>query len=66
MPPDDGDDPPSRKMIKIKLGDGKVREFDSMVQTSFWSPDGTPMSSQQFLESIFGAIPEFFKNEFEI
>ena len=66
MPPDDGDDPPSRKMIKIKLGDGKVRELDSMVQTSFWSPDGTPMSSQQFLESIFGAIPEFFKNEDEL
>lgn len=66
VPPEDRDDSPPRKMIKIKLGDGKVRELDSMVQTSFWSPDGTPMSSQQFLESIFGAIPEFFKNEDEL
>ena len=66
VPPDDGDDSAPRRMIKIKLSDGKVRELDSMVQTSFWSPDGKPMSSKQFLESIFGVIPEFFKNEDEL
>jgi len=54
------------KMIKVKLSNGKVLEFDSMVQTSFWSPDGRPISSQEFLESMFGTLPEFFKNEDEL
>ena len=29
-------------------------------------PDGTPMSAQQFMESLFGKLPEFFKNEEEL
>src|ERR1035437_5538719 len=32
-------------------------------QHSFWHPDGTPMSAQQFLEMLFGKLPEFFKDE---
>ena len=32
----------------------------------FWHPDGTPMSSQQFMEQLFGKLPEFFKNEDEL
>ena len=53
-------------MVKVQLADGKVRELDSMVQTSFWSPDGKPISSQEFLESLFSSLPEFFKNEDEL
>src|SRR5205823_7854502 len=34
--------------------------------TSFWHPDGTPMSAQQFLEMLFGKLPEFFKDEAEL
>jgi len=34
-----------------------------MVQTTFWSPDGTPLSAQQFLEQLFGDLPAFFKDE---
>jgi type I restriction enzyme, R subunit len=37
-----------------------------MMVTSFWHPDGTPMSAQQFMEMLFGKIPEFFKNEDEL
>ena len=37
-----------------------------MMVTSFWHPDGTPMSSQQFMTSLFGQIPEFFKDEDEL
>jgi type I restriction enzyme R subunit len=36
------------------------------VATSFWHPDGTPMSAQQFMEALFGKLPEFFKNEAEL
>jgi len=34
--------------------------------TSFWHPDGTPMSAQQFMELLFGKLPEFFQNEDEL
>src|SRR5688572_4081560 len=37
-----------------------------MMMTSFWHPDGTPMSAQQFLEMLFGKLPEFFKDEAEL
>ena len=37
-----------------------------MMVTSFWHPDGTPMSAQQFMEMLFGKLPEFFKNETEL
>jgi len=57
---------PKPKMVVVKLSDGKVRELDSMIQTSFYSPDGKPISSQEFLESLFSTLPEFFKNEDEL
>src|SRR6202040_1607933 len=29
-------------------------------------PDGTPMSAQQFMEMLFGKLPEFFADEAEL
>ena len=52
--------------IKVRLADGKERIIQHMMVTSFWHPDGTPMSAQQFLEMLFGKLPEFFKNENEL
>jgi type I restriction enzyme R subunit len=49
--------------IKVKLADGKERQLRNMMATTFWSADGKPMSAAQFLESLFGALPEFFKDE---
>jgi type I restriction enzyme R subunit len=57
---------PPRVKIKIKLADGKDRTIQHMSATSFWSADGKPMSATQFLESLFGALPEFFKDEDEL
>ncbi len=66
-PPADSPEPgPSRGKIKIKLADGKARNIQSMMVTSFWHPDGTPMSAQQFMEMLFGKLPEFFKDEAEL
>ena len=36
-----------------------------MIVTTFWHPDA-PMSAQQFLELLFGKLPEFFKDEKEL
>jgi type I restriction enzyme R subunit len=58
--------PPRPERIKVRLADGKERQIRSMVATSFWSPDGRPMSAQQFLESLFGAIPSYFRDEDEL
>ena len=55
-----------RKKAKVKLADGKERTIQHMTCTSFWHPDGTPMSSQQFLEKLYGRLPEFFSNEEEL
>lgn len=51
---------------KVELADGKARNIQHMVMTSFWHPDGTPMSSQQFMELLFGKLPEFFTSEDEL
>lgn len=59
-------DNPPRRMVKVKLADGKVRQFQHMVSTSFWSLDGTPISAEEFLKSLFGALPALFKNEDEL
>jgi type I restriction enzyme R subunit len=55
-----------RQKIKVKLADGKARTIQHMTCTTFWHPDGTPMSAQQFMEMLFGRLPEFFKNEAEL
>ena len=57
---------PRRQKIKVKLADGKARTIQHMMCTTFWHPDGTPMSAQQFMEMLFGKLPEFFKDEAEL
>ena len=56
----------AKKKIKVKLRDGKERTIQHMMATTFWSADGRPMSSAQFMEVLFGVVPEFFKNEDEL
>ena len=55
-----------RKRIKIKLRDGKEREIQSMMSTSFWTADGRPISSEEFLNNLFGELPNLFKSEEEL
>ncbi|MEY4761661.1 MAG: hypothetical protein RLZZ200_1517 [Pseudomonadota bacterium] len=70
-PDDDGDDGtgdelPKPDMIEIELADGKVRKLQNMTATSYWGPDGKPLSATQFLQSLYGTLktlPEFFQDE---
>jgi len=64
IPPEPPEEP--KKKLKIKLRDGKEREIQHMISTSFWSADGKPVSVQEFMDNMFGAMPEFFKNEEEL
>jgi len=55
-----------KKKLKIRLRDGKEREIQHMISTSFWNADGEPISIQEFMDNMFGVMPEFFKSEEEL
>ncbi|MBY5950028.1 DEAD/DEAH box helicase family protein [Algoriphagus marincola] len=57
---------PKKTKVKIKLGKGKEREIQHMISTSFWSADGKPISSEEFLNNLFGELPKLFKDEEEL
>ena len=46
-PPEPPEEP--RQKLKIKLRDGKEREIQHMIATSFWSADGKPISVEEFM-----------------
>ncbi len=52
--------------LKIKLRDGKEREIQHMMATSFWSADGQIISAEEFLHNLYGTLPDFFKDEAEL
>jgi len=55
-----------KKKIKIKLRDGKEREIQHIIATSFWNADGRSISAEEFLQNMFGKLPDFFKSEEEL
>jgi type I restriction enzyme R subunit len=69
-PPDDDEDDDSdgkkRQRLVIRLADGKERAIRHMVATSFWGPDGKPISAAEFLQRLFGELPAFFADEDEL
>lgn len=64
--PEPAEEYPKKRKARVRLADGKERTIQHMMMTTFWHPDGTPMSAQQFMEMLFGKLPEFFKDEAEL
>jgi type I restriction enzyme R subunit len=54
---------PRREKIKVILADGKARNIQHMTATTFWSTDCRSMPAAQFLENLFGALPDFFRDK---
>ena len=52
---------PKQKIV-IKLANGK--EIQSTMKTLFF--DDKPVSAEEFLQNLYGRLPEFFKNEAEL
>ncbi len=50
----------------MKLGDGKERNLKHISVTTFWGPDGKPVSAAEFLTLLFGQLPEFFRDKDEL
>ena len=55
-----------RVMTRIRLSKEKEMAIDSMVNTSFMSPSGIPISSAEFIQQLFGELPNFFSSEEEL
>ena len=55
-----------KKMVEVKLANGKALQIQHMIATSFWSADGKPISVEEFLHNLFGDLPKFFKSEDEL
>ncbi|SFL57307.1 EcoAI/FtnUII family type I restriction enzme subunit R [Shimia aestuarii] len=65
-PPEPGgggpDDPPRAK-IEVKLSDGSVRRIKYVSATTYWSPEGKPITAAEFLERLFGDLSGIVTDE---
>ena len=62
---DSDENEPKPKLI-IKLADGKERTIQYIAATTYWGPDGKPMTAQQFLERLFGDLSGMIATEDEL
>ncbi|MFG0244851.1 MAG: EcoAI/FtnUII family type I restriction enzme subunit R [Phycisphaerales bacterium JB052] len=58
--------PEPRQRTRVKLADGKERLIEHMSSTSFWSPEGRPLSAVEFIKRLFGELPDLFETEEEL
>lgn len=66
-PGEGGKGPESPKpKLEVKLADGKVRRINHTVETIYFGPDGKAMSAREFLENVFGSLPQYFVTEEEL
>lgn len=52
-----------KRKVKVRLADGKERAIQHMSATSFWSPEGQPISAAEFVQRLYGELPEWFADE---
>ncbi len=63
-PPEGGDGPePPKEKIVVKLSDGSVRKIRYIASTTYWSPEGKPISAQEFLKRLFGDLSGIVADE---
>ena len=55
-----------RTKVKIQLANGREKQIEHSVATIFIGPDGQPMTMQEFLNSLYGRLPDLFKSEDEL
>jgi type I restriction enzyme R subunit len=62
-PPEDYE---PRVKVKVKLRDGKEREIQHMASTMYYDSDGKPLTAEQFMDKLFGKLPDLFQTEEEL
>lgn len=60
---DDDDPTETASKLIIKLADGKARSIQFIATTTYFGPDGKPMTAQQFLERLFGDLSGLIVDE---
>ncbi len=53
---------PPKEQLEIKLSDGRTRRIKFVSDVMFWGADGKPVSTQKFIEEMFGRLPDFFSS----
>lgn len=53
---------PPKEILEIKLSDGRTRRIKFVNNIMFWGADGKPISTQDFIEEMFGRLPDFFSS----
>ena len=52
--------------VRIKLKSGRELSIQHTTQTMFWDADGKPVSTEDFLNKLFGDLPTLFNSEEEL
>jgi type I restriction enzyme R subunit len=55
-------EPDEPLILEIKLSDGRARRIKFINDIMFWGADGKIVSSQKFIEEMFGRLPDFFSS----
>ena len=64
--PEDEEEQTRPDKLEIRLSDGRVRKIQFLKSDMFWGADGKPISAEEFLRGMFGAMPEFFASAEEL
>lgn len=51
---------PKPEKLEIRLSDGRTRRIRFIKSDMFWGADGKPISAEEFLNEMFGKMPEFY------
>lgn len=52
-----------QRVVEIELAPGKYRQLQHMSATTFWSPEGKPISAADFIGQLYGDLPALFQDE---
>ncbi len=53
-------------VASVKLADGSIRNMQTNTQTTFWGSDGKQITFEDFLNTLFVDLPNFFNNEAQL
>lgn len=65
-PPEPPDPPPPGEppeKIIVQLANGKARSITYVASTTYWGPDGKPMSAAEFMQRLFGDLSSRIPDE---
>jgi type I restriction enzyme, R subunit len=54
------------RRVLVKLAPGKELKFEHFAATSFYSPDGKPISAEEYIRQLYGELPRQFQTEEEL